>query len=118
MENETELNKLDGMKGAFVESLRRNNRKIRDDRAIAIAEDAQIIFKREVEDLELQIKRVKRERDAMLDLSPADVNSLVLASDFDSKAFVTKDLELGLQIRNLEIKLEIASKRYQELFVS
>lgn len=109
---------LEAMSGAFVDSLKRNNRKIREDRAIAIAEDAQIIYKREVEDLELQIKRIKREREAMLDLSPTTADSLVLASDFDSKAFVAKDISMGIDIRNLEIKLDIARARYNHLFAT
>jgi hypothetical protein len=102
--------------GAFVESLKRNNAKIREDRAISIAEDAQIIYKREVEDLEIQIKRLRRERDSMLDLSPTSADSLVLATDFNSKDFVSKDIAIGVQIRNLEIKLEIARERYKYLF--
>ena len=107
---------LDMMKGAFVESLKRNNSKIKEDRAVAIAEAAELIYKREVEDLTIQIRQIKRERDSMLDLSPKDTTSLILASDFDAKAFVDKDIELGIKIRNLEIKLEIATKRYNELF--
>jgi hypothetical protein len=105
-----------GGNGAFVESLKRNNQKIREDRAIAISEDAQLIYKREVEDLEIQIKRLKRERDSMLDLSPTTADSLVLATDFNSKEFVAKDIAMGVQIRNLEIKLEIARERYNYLF--
>ena len=114
MDENQELN-IEGQ-GAFVESLKRNNAKIRADRAIAIAEDAQLIYKREVEDLEIQIKRLKRERDSMLDLSPTNADSLVLATDFDSKEFVNKDIQMGIQIRNLEIKLEIATDRYNYLF--
>ena len=102
--------------GAFMESLVRNNKKIRDDRAVAIGEAAQMIYKREVEDLSLLIKQKSRERDAMMDLSPTTADSLVLASDFDAKAFVAKDLAIGVEIRNLEIKLEIAQKRYAFLF--
>lgn len=102
--------------GAFIDSLKRNNAKIREDRAAAIAEDAQIMFKREVEDLAISIKRMQRERDNMLDLSPTDADSLVLATDFDAKEYVAKDLDLGVKIRNLEIKLEIAQKRYKLLF--
>lgn len=104
------------VKGAFMESLVRNNKKIRDDRAIAIGEAAQMIYKREVEDTELKIKQLKRERDAMLDLSPTTADSLVLASDFDAKKFVEKDIQIGVQIRNLEIVLEIAKTRYAHLF--
>lgn len=118
MANENELKApiLDDMSGAFVESLKRNNTKIRNDRAVAIAEGTQLIYKREVEDLTIQIKQLRRDRDAMLDLSPTTADSLMLASDFDSKKFVGKDIELGLKIRNLEITLEIASERYNELF--
>lgn len=112
----TATQQLDAFKGAFVESLKRNNKKIREDRAVAIAEDAQMIFKREIEDLELEVKKVKRERDTMLDLSPTTAESLVLASEFDAKDFVRKDLELGVRIRNLEIKLDIAKNRYNHLF--
>lgn len=102
--------------GAFIASLKRNNEKIREDRATAIAEDTELIFKREIEDLEISIKRMKRERDNMLDLSPTNAQSLVLASDFNAKAYVEKDLALGIKIRNSEIKLEIAKERYSYLF--
>lgn len=107
---------LQEMKGAFVGSLVRNNKKIREDRAIAIAEAAQMLYKREVEDTELKIKQLKRDREAMLDLSPTTADSLVLASDFDAKQFVERDIEMGVAIRQLEIKLEIAKDRYTHLF--
>lgn len=107
---------LDQMKGAFVDSLKRSGRKIKEDRAIAIAEDAQLIFKREIEDMEMKLKQMKRERDSLLDLSPTDANSLVLASDFNARQFVDKDIDLGVKIRNLEIKLEIGRERYNFLF--
>ncbi|WP_218599234.1 hypothetical protein [Polaribacter sp. NJDZ03] len=101
---------------AFLDSLKRNNEKIRDDRASAIAEDVQLMYKRETEDLALSLKRLKREQENMLDMSPTDANSLVLASDFDAKDYVAKDLEMSVKIRNLEIKLELAKKRYTHLF--
>jgi len=102
--------------GAFVDSLKRNNKKIRDDRATAIAEDTQLAYKRTVEDLQLHIKKMKREQENMLDLSPTDAQSLVLASDFDCPSYVEKDTELGVKIRNAGIKLEIATERYNYLF--
>lgn len=109
---------LEEMKGAFVSSLVRNNKKIREDRAIAIAESAQMLYKREIEDTQLQIKQLRRDRDSALDLSPSTADSLVLASDFNAKDFVKKDLAMGIQIRNLEIQLEILEKRYKYLFES
>lgn len=104
------------IEGAFLDSLKRNNRQIREDRAAAIVEDAHLIYRREIEDLAVMIKRLKREQENMLDLSPSHADSLVLASDFDAKEYVTKDLELSVKIRNLEIKYELAQKRYQYLF--
>ena len=102
--------------GAFISSLKRNNKQIRDDRAIAISEDAQMLYKRSIEDLDVQIKRMRREQENMLDLSPDSAMSLKLASDFDAAGYVAKDVELGVKIRNAEIKLEIAQKRYAYLF--
>lgn len=104
------------MKGAFGESLIRNNSKIKHDRAMEIAESAQIIFKRSIEDLELKVKQYNRDLRGMLDLSPNNALNLVVASDFDATLFVEKDLEIGLKIRNAEIKLDIAKKRYAYLF--
>jgi len=103
-------------KGAFAASLLRNNKQIRVDRASAIVEGAELIYKRKVEDLEVQIKQMKREQENMIDLSPTTAQSLVLASDFDATAYVVKDVNLGLKIRNAEIELEIAKKRYGYLF--
>ena len=107
---------LNEMKGTFVGSLKRNNKQIRDDRALAIAEDAELIFKREVEDIQTELKRVKRDRDNMLDLGGNNTTNIIALSDFDAKDFVAKDLKLGLRVRELEIKLEVAESRYGELF--
>lgn len=117
MENvEEKTAPLDEMKGAFVGSLVRNNKKIREDRAIAIAEAAQMNYKRRVEDLELEIKQLKRDRENMLDMSPTTADSLVVASDFNALEFVNKDIEIGIKIREKEIQLEIAKSRYKHLF--
>jgi len=104
------------VEGAFVSSLKRNNKQIRDDRAKAITEDTELLYKRQIEDLDLNIKKMRREQENMLDLSPTDAQSLILASDFNSKTYVEKDIELGIKIRNEEIKLEIARKRFNYLF--
>ena len=102
--------------GAFVSSLKRNNRQIRDDRAASIAEDTELVYKRKIEDYELSLKKMKREQENMLDLSPTNAQSLILASDFNSAEYVDKDIDLGIKIRNTEITLEIAKKRFQYLF--
>lgn len=115
MTDEQKVNEQE-LGGAFVASLKRNNKQIRDDRAAAIAEDTELVYKRKIEDLELSIKKMKRDQENMLDLSPTNAQSLVLASDFDSNAYADKDVNLGLKIRNAEIELEIAKKRYAYLF--
>ena len=104
--------------GAFVSSLKRNNKQIRDDRAASIAEDTQMVYRRKIEDLELSIKKMRREQENMLDLSPTNAQSLILASDFESATYVSKDVDLGLKIRNAEITLEIARERFTYLFNS
>ncbi len=102
--------------GAFYSSLKRNNAKIREDRATSIAEDTELVFKRQIEDLEMNVKKMKREQESMLDLSPTSADSLILASDFDSATYVKKDVELAVSIRNTEIKLELAQARFNHLF--
>jgi hypothetical protein len=49
-------------------------------------------------------------------MSPANAGSLTPAKDFDALAFVSNDIEKGIERRNLEIRLEIAKKRYEYLF--
>ena len=104
------------LSGVFVNSLKRNNKAIRDDRAAALAEDAQLVYRRRIEDLELSIKKLKRERDNMLDLSPTTAQSLILASNFNCEEFVAKDIDLGIKLRQAEITLDIAKQRYSYLF--
>jgi len=104
------------MKGAFFDSLKRNATQIKKDRALAIAEDAETIFRRTVEDIEADLKKMKRQRENMLDMSPTSAISLKLAEDFDSRGFVEEDIQLGCDIRNTEIKLNIAKHRYNYLF--
>ena len=52
----------------------------------------------------------------MLDMSPTNAQSLIVASDFDADSYVAKDLKLGVDIRNNEIKLQVAIDRYEYLF--
>jgi len=111
MEEETKLTK-EVKGGAFEESLYRNNKQIRKDRAQAIVERAKLIYRREIEDLEVEILEKGRDQSNMLDFSPTDV----LATSFDAKKFVIADIALAVSVKNLEIKLEIAKKRFEYLF--
>jgi hypothetical protein len=102
--------------GAFLESLQRNNSQIRKDRALAISEDAQLMYRRKLEDLEVSIRRMMRDQENMLDLSPENATSLKLASDFDAGEYVEKDTELSYKIKIAVEKLEIDKQRYEHLF--
>lgn len=112
METSTETRK----EGAFYGALKRNNQKIREDRATSIVEDTQLKYKRSIEDLEMGIKKMRREQENMLDLSPTSADSLVLASDFDSDTYVSKDIDLAVKIKQAELKLNEAKTRYNYLF--
>ena len=74
------------------------------------------MYKRGIEDMQNDIKKLQRERNNMLDLSPGDTVSLKLAQDFDANDFFRKDTDIGLKIRNLKIRLEIAVESYRNLF--
>ena len=102
--------------GAFFTNLNRKNSKIKEDRAIAITETAQLLYKRKVEDMEIKLKQLQRDRTNMLDLSPTTADSLVLASDFNAEGFVEKDIQIGVDIRNLTVALDIARESYKNLF--
>jgi hypothetical protein len=102
--------------GMFVVSLKRSNSKIRGDRADAISDKAKREYKRYVEDREDRIVELKRDREAMLDMSPENTLSLIPASGFDPAKFIEKDMEYSIELRNEEIALEIAKKRYEYLF--
>ena len=102
--------------GAFFGSLKRNNKQIRDDRALAIAMETEMMYRREVEELQMNITRMKCDQQNMLDLSPTNAQSLIVASDFDGKQFVGKDMELSVKIWNAEQKLALVEKRYKALF--
>lgn len=104
------------MKGKFFNTLTRTNSKIKRDRAISIAEVAQLKYKRRIEDLEQEQKDLRRDRVNMLDMSPKETTSLIPASDFNADQFVAKDIEIGLKLRNLEIQLEVARASYKNLF--
>jgi hypothetical protein len=112
------MDELKKAQGKFASSLLRNSSKIKEDRAITIFRNAERFYKRKVEDLEARIQDLETERDSQLDMSPTDINSLVLASDFNAEKFYDTDMKLTLEIREANIKLEEARKRYNELFTN
>lgn len=104
------------VKGALNESLSRSNKQIRQERGDAIAEDMEMSFKREVEDLEMKIKRKTRDKLNMIDFSPTNAQSLVMGKDVDAHEIKDQILKIRLEIRNLNIRLNLAKEEYEFLF--
>ena len=115
-EEKTDTEQLEEATGAFIDSLKRNNKQIRNDRAGTIVDDAELAYKHKVDDIRVAIMKLSSERDNMMDLSPDNAQSLILADNFNSEEFVEKDIELGVKIESLNITFEIATERYNYLF--
>ena len=104
------------MKGRFLKQLNQSNSEIKKNRAISIAEKTQCIYKRKIEDLEIEIKELERNQKDALDLSPTNALSLQPAKDFSEEKFYTDDLNYSIQIREKKIEKELAEERYKYLF--
>lgn len=101
--------------GKFVESLLRKNSQIKKDRATAIIEDVQLIYKRQVEDKKMQLKRLERGREAMLDIAPDKTTDITMPV-LDPVEFAKNHHKLSVDIRNLKIEVDVAEEQYKELF--
>lgn len=111
-----EISELKTKHGALASSLLRNRKQIVEERAISIFEDAELVYKRKKEDLEKDIKKLMRARDAKLDLSPTNVTNMVVGENFDADKFMVEDIEISKQIREKSILLSIVTARYEYLF--
>lgn len=109
---------LENKHGVFKADLMRTFKQLKESRAESVAEDVEIIYKRQIEDLCHQIRNYDRDRENLiLDLSPSSAfNGNVVPSDFKPSDFLSKDIEIGLNKRDAIIKLEIVIERYQYLF--
>lgn len=109
---------LENKNGVFKADLMRTFKQLKESRAESVAEDVEIIYKRQIEDLCHQIRNYDRDRENLiLDLSPSSAFSgNVVPSDFKPSDFLSKDIEIGLNKRDAIIKLEIVIERYQYLF--
>lgn len=109
---------LENKHGVFKSDLMRTFKQLKESRAESVAEDVEIIYKRQIEDLCHQIRNYDRDRENLiLDLSPSSAFSgNVVPSDFKPADFLSKDIEIGLNKRDAIIKLEIVIERYQYLF--
>lgn len=110
------MDELKNVSGAFGASLLRNASKIKEERALTILRNGEKYFRRKVEDLTDRIGNLEVERQALLDMSPTDINSLVLATDFKADEFYDTERKLTMQIREARVELEEMQTRYEFLF--
>lgn len=112
------MEELENKHGVFKADLMKTFKQLKESRAESVAEDVEIIYKRQIEDLCHQIRNYDRDRENLiLDLSPSSAFSgNVVPSDFKPADFLAKDVEIGLNKRDAVIKLEIVIERYQYLF--
>lgn len=110
------MEELKKAKGQFARFLLRNNKTIKEDRALTILRRAELAYKRQVEDIESELQDLEAERKGLLDLSPTNADSLILAADFKPEVFYATDMKLTLKIREAKIRLEEAQARFKELF--
>lgn len=106
------------VKGAFKSDLMRSFKQLKEARAESVVEDAEILYKRKIEDLCKNLRQYERDReDMILELSPSSVgSSTVVPLDFRIDVLLEKDIELGKKKREDEIILEIVLDRYQRMF--
>jgi DNA-binding transcriptional MerR regulator len=104
--------------GIFQKMLLRNNKELRDDRGKQIVKAAEKMYRREVEDLNDKLEQLISDRAQLLDVNPGNTQTIINPSDFDSANFIKSHIALGLSIREIKIKLEVARSGYEELFGS
>ena len=85
-------------------------------RAAAASKDAATLYKREMQNLERLIGLLKKERDTMARRPLTDKQTSEITDAIDSGAYVSREIEIGVKIRDLEKKLDTARKRFQFLF--
>ena len=103
-------------KGKFGSLLKRSNKELREDRGIIIVKDAEKKYRRMVEDVTDEYDTLKTDRDNLLDINPGTTHSIINPGDFNSNNFTASDMAITLKMRECEIKLTAAKKRYADLF--
>jgi hypothetical protein len=113
VENDTQ--KLDYTGGQFYKIMAQSSKEIKQYKIAAITEGLNFAYKARIEEIEREIRSKKWRLEEMMDLFPSTTQSLVIGKDFNPKEFVTEDLQIHVDLRNLEIMLDIAKRRYKFL---
>lgn len=103
-------------RGKFFESLNRSFKNVRADRAAAVVDDVEIEFKRCVENLWRDIKRLNSKKLGLLDLSSSNALTIKSVEDIKPEAFVAEYVKVNVDLRKTKIQYLVARKAYNELF--
>ena len=110
------MSEQDKKVGELQKSLDRNRSKIRADRAEQIADDTRIEFRRSIEDIAREIRRLRSSRSALLDMSPDNSMSIISVKEFSAENFVREASSIAKAIFNKQQELKVLSEEYEFLF--
>lgn len=108
--------KQEEIKGTLYQSLARSNKEIREERGKQLAKRLELTLRRDIEDLRYDKDELETKRENMYDFSPTNSQSLVMGKDVDPRGIMKQESDVSLQIRNINIQLELAEESYFRLF--
>jgi hypothetical protein len=86
------------------------------EKATSASSDAKSVYRREIQNLDRLIRQLKTEQEYIAGLPVTDKETSEITDAIDSGTYVSKEIEIGVKIKNLEKKVESAKKRYQFLY--
>jgi len=86
-------------------------------RAKNLAQATQETFEDEKRNIEKRIRNIENEVISMEDLSVRSTQALVVGENLDTNAWVKKRINLALELRDLEIELEVVNNLITEYFL-
>lgn len=107
---------VDAPVGALQSALSRTGKDVTKSRAATISMQAKTYYGRKIQDIKLAIDQANVDKEAMLDMSPNNKNSIIVVSSFDAPKFAETYSGISLNIRNLNIQMEEYLKDYKFLF--
>ena len=98
------------------ELLKNDKVQVKEKRIDLLYKEAEKVYKRKIEDIEREMQDLKLEREGLIDLTTLDGDNVEKPQDIDWEYIAHEDINIGIKLKNHEIWIEEAKKRYQELF--
>ena len=103
--------------GKFESILTTTGDSVLQKRAKNLAQATQETFEDEKRNIEKRIRNIENEVISMEDLSVRSTQALVVGENLDTNAWVKKRINLALELRDLEIELEVVNNLITEYFL-